>query len=354
MVLFERRIAGMVSETATPRILISRMGSIRETILSLPIANALREKFPNAYIGWVVEKKAAAVVAKHRAIDATIELSPGWVASPKLVSEARRELRSHHFDISIDCEGVTKSALTGWLAKAKQRIGFRGRHGRELSSALNNMFVQPVFTHLTDRSLELLIPLEIHSPKVHWNFPLSEAARTWAVRWRRTIPQTRLAIIHPGAGWKSKLWECNRYAATARYISDRFGYRSVISWGNEVERQMAQTIVFQCKGVATLAPDTDLQHLAALTERADLFLGPDSAPLHMAVAVSTPAIGLYGATIAGISGPYGQVAIAEAFEGGSRRHRRKADNSAMRRIEVDQVCKVIQDIESKRQYRKVA
>lgn len=157
-----------------------------------------------------------------------------------------------------------------------------------------------------------------------------------------------------GHGWKSKLWECNRYASTIRYINDRFGYRSVITWGNETERQMAQTIVFQSKGAATLAPDTDLQHLAALTERADLFLGPDSAPLHMAVAVSTPTIGLYGATIPGISGPYGQVAIAEAYEGGSRRHRRKADNSAMRRIEVNQVCKVIEDIESKRQYQRAA
>lgn len=344
----------MISETATPRILISRMGSIRETILSLPVANALREYFPDAYIGWAVEKDAAAVVSKQRAIDSTIELDSNWSTSPKLLRQTRQALRSHHFNIAIDCEGVTKSALTGWLAGAKQRIGFRGRHGRELSSAINNVFVEPVFTHLTDRSLELLIPLEIHSPKVVWNFPLSEAARTWAVRWRRTIPQKRLAIIHPGAGWKSKLWECNRYASTARYISDRFGYRSVISWGNEVERQMAQTIVFQSKGVATLAPDTDLQHLAALTERADLFLGPDSAPLHMAVAVSTPAIGLYGATTPGISGPYGQAAIAEAFEGGSRRHRRKADNSAMRRIEVDHVCKAIDDIESKRQYRKVA
>jgi ADP-heptose:LPS heptosyltransferase len=343
----------MVTNNSSPRILISRMGSIRETIMTLPVANALREHIPDAYIVWAVEKRAAAIVGKHRAVNQTIELERGWFASPSLLGQATKELRSHRFDISIDCEGITKTALAGWLAKAQTRVGFRGRHGRELSCGLNNTFVDPVFTHLTDRSLELLIPLEIHSPKVRWNFPLSDAARTWASRWRRAIPGARLAVINPGAGWESKLWECNRFAETARYLGDHYGYRSVITWANETERQMAKTIVFQATGAATLAPDTDLQHLAALIEQSDLFLGPDSAPLHVATAVATPAIGLFGATRPAVSRPYGQVAIAEAFEGGGRRHRRKADNQAMRQIEVDHVCRAIDDIEAKRRLRKV-
>ena len=344
----------MVPETSSPRILISRMGSIRETIMSLPIASALREKFPDAFISWAVETQAAPMIAKHRAIDRVVELRRGWFTSPILVKQATRELRSLDLDVSIDCQGVTESALAGWLARAPKRIGFRGRHGREFSRTLNNTFVQPVFSHLTDRTLELLVPLEIHSPKVRWEFPLSEAARTWAARWRRAIPNSRLAIMNPGASWESKRWECDRYAATARYIGDRFGYRTVVGWGNETERRMAQTIVFQSKGAATLAPDTDLQHLAALIERADLFLGTDSAPLHVAAAVSTTAIGLFGSTRAQIYGPYGQISISEAFEGGSRRHRRRADNTAMRQITIDQVCNAIEEIETQRQYRKAA
>ncbi len=338
----------------SPRILISRMGAIGETVLTLPVACALREAFPDAHIAWVVEKRAAPVVCKHRSINHTIELQRGWFSSPRLLEQARHELRSHRFDIAIDCEGVTKSALAGWLAGAPKRIGFRGRHGREFSRVLNNTFVQPVFNHLTDRSLELLIPLEIHSPKVRWNLPLSEASRSWADRWRRTIGSCKLAIVNPGASWPSKLWETDRYASTAHYIRDRYGYRSVVTWGSETERQLAQLIVFQSKGAATLAPDTDLQHLAALIERADLFLGPDSAPLHLAAAVATPAIGLYGATQPDRWGPYGQIAISQAYQGGSRRHRRQADNAAMRQIGVDHVCKVIDQLESRRQLRTAA
>lgn len=342
----------MVSNRPTPRILISRMGSVRETIMTLPVANALRQHFPDAFIAWITEKKSASVVRSHCAIDQTIELEPGWFTSPTLLHQAGRDLRCHQFDIAMDCQGVTKSAFAGWLSKAPMRIGFRGRYGRELSCGLNTTLIQPVFTHLTDCSLELLVALEIHSPKVCWNFPIPESARTWAQRWRRAIPDPRLAIVNPGAHWESKRWECNRFAATARYIADRYGYRSVVTWGNEVERQLAQTIVFQAKGAATLAPDTDLQHLAALIERADLFLGPDSAPLHLATAVATPAIGLFGATRPARSRPYGQIAIAKAYEGGSRRHRRKTGNEAMQKIEVDHVCDAIDEVEAKRRLRK--
>jgi len=342
----------MVPNRSTPLILISRMGSTRETIMTLPVVNALREHFPDAYIAWSTEKDSSQVVRTHSALDQTIELKRGWFRSPTLLRQTAKELRSYQFDIAIDCQGVTKSAFAGWLSKAPTRVGFGGQYGRQLSCALNTTLIQPVFTHLTDRSLELLIALEIHSPKVRWDFPISESARTWAQRWRRAIPDSRLAIVNPGARWESKRWECDRFAATARYIADRYGYRSVITWGNEVERQLAQTIVFQAKGAASLAPDTDLQHLAALIERADLFLGPDSAPLHLATAVATPTIGLFGATRPAKSRPYGQIAIAKAYEGGSRRHRSKAGNEAMQQIEVDHVCRAIDELESKRQLRK--
>ena len=343
----------MPEEKVPQRILISRLGSVRETIMTLPIAAALREHFPDAQIVWAVENRSAAIVNNHRAINETIELPAGWCGSFRQLKAAAKRLQSGRFDVAIDCQGVTKSALAGWLSKAPIRIGFRGQHGREMSAALNNTFIDPVFTHLTDRTLELLVPLEIHSPKVRWYFPLSETARTWASRWRRAIPAQRLAILSPGAGWPSKRWECNRFAATARYIGDRYGYRSVISWGDEAERQLAQTIVFQSKGAATLAPDTDLQHLAALIEQADLFIGPDSAPLHASSAVGTTTIGLFGATRPADSRPYGHVAIAKTYEGGSWRQRRNASNDAMRRIEVQEVCQAIDEIESKRELRRV-
>ncbi len=337
----------------SPRILISRMSAIGDCILTLPVACAIRKYIPDAYIGWVVEKKSAPMVRGHRAIDTVIELDRGWFTSLAGVRDAKRTLRSYDFDTSIDCQGLTKSALAGYLSGAKRRIGFAGKHGGEISRLLNNVRVAPVFSHVTDRSLELLIPLDIHSPKVHWKLPLSTAARSWASRWRRSIPANRLAVLNPGATWASKAWEADRFGAVAHYAADRYGYHSVVVWGTFEERLMAEAIVAGSHGTATLAPDTDLHHLGALIETADLFVSGDTGPLHMAVAVGTQTIGLYGATRPGDSGPYGQIAIQKTYHNGSRTQRRRADNRAMRAITVEDVCESIDQIEGERQLRSV-
>ncbi len=277
---------------ATPRILISRMSAIGDAILTLPVACALRESFPDAFIGWVVERKAAPMVRGHESLDEVIELDRGWFTSPSGMRRARSILRPHRFDISIDCQGNTKSSLAGWLAGARRRIGYAGRHGGELSRLINNEPVTPVFNHLTDRSLELLTPLGIHKPRVRWQLPLPDHARTWAAKWRRTVASSRLAVINPGGTWASKLWEVDRFAATARYLNETYGYQSAVAWGTFEERLMAEEIVERSGGVAVLAPDTDLHHLASLIETADLFVSGDTGPLHMAVAVGPATVGL--------------------------------------------------------------
>ncbi|TWT82196.1 Lipopolysaccharide core heptosyltransferase RfaQ [Planctomycetes bacterium CA13] len=330
------------------RILISRMSAIGDAILTLPVACALRREFPDAYIGWVVEKKSAPMVRGHRTLDAVIELERKWFTSPSGIRDARAKLRGHEFDISIDCQGNTKSALAGWIAGASQRIGYAGSHGGELSRCFNNVRVAPAFRHLTDRSLELLSPLGIHSPGVQWDLPISDASILWANRWRRMVKHPRLAVLNPGGTWASKLWETDRFASTAKYLRDRYDLKSAVVWGTPDEKKMANQIVARADGAAILAPDTDLHHLAALISTSDLFISGDTGPLHMAVAVGTPTIGLYGATRPGDSGPYGQIALQKAYERGSRRHRRRADNSAMRAIGVEHLCAAVDELEFQR------
>ncbi|TWU40838.1 glycosyltransferase family 9 protein [Novipirellula artificiosorum] len=332
-----------------PRILISRLSAIGDAILTLPVAAALRHEFPNAYLGWAVEKKSAPMVRRHRALDAVIELKRKWYTSPQRIRNVRSLLRPHQFDIAIDCQGKTKSALAGWLSGASQRIGFAGAHGSELSRFFNNVRVAPAFHHVTDRSLELLSPLGVHAPQVRWDLPIPDASMLWANRWRRTLKHPRLAVLNPGGTWPSKLWEADRFASTAKYLRDRYEFKSAIVWGTPSEKETANRIVADADGAALLAPDTDLHHLAALISTSELFISGDTGPLHMAVAVGVPTIGLYGATRPGDSGPYGQISLQKAYEQGSRRHRRRADNAAMRAIGVDHVCEAIDELEMHRQ-----
>ncbi len=316
----------------SPRILISRLSPIGDTILTLPVACALRQHFPDAFIAWVVEKPAAQVVRGHEALDLVIELQPRWHKTLAGIRSVKKQLCRERFDTTIDCQGHTRSAFACQLTGAGRRIGFAAPHGKHLSRLANNERVTPVFPHLTDRSLELLSPLGIHAPRVEWKLPLRREARMWAARWRRTIPAEQVSVLNPGATWPSQLWETNCFGDTAKYLRERYGYTSTVVWGSVEELSWAQAIIDASDGTAVLAPQTDLQHLAALVEQSDLFISGDTGPMHMAVALGTPTIGLYGATLPGMSRPYGQIALQSASENGSRRHRRKAAHNAIREI----------------------
>lgn len=322
------------------------MSAIGDAILTLPVACCLRDHFPNAHIGWVIEHKAAPMVRGHESIDEVIELPRGWFTSLSGIRETRRVLREQCFDITIDCQGNTKSSLACYLSGAARRIGFAGKHAMELSRCFNNEKVTPVFHHITDRSLELLTPLGIHHPQVRWALPIDQHDLDWANQFRGKIRSPRVAILNPGGTWPSKLWEADRFAATSRYLADRYGYHSLVVWGTFDERLMAEQIVESAEGTATLAPDTSLKTLAALIKTSDLFISGDTGPLHMSVAAGTRTIGLYGATKPGDCGPYNQVALQKQYESGTRRHRRSADNTAMKAIGVEHVCEIIDKMHS--------
>jgi ADP-heptose:LPS heptosyltransferase len=346
----------VIDSDATIRVLLSLMDSTEDTIMTLPVVCSLRDHFPDAFIGYVVEPKSTQVVQGHEAVDEVIELPRRWYASISGLMDARRSLRTHQFDCVIDCQGNAKSALAGYLSGASRRIGLatasysdwsqKIRFG--LTGWLHNEKVIPVFHHVTDRSLELLTPLGIHHPLVRWDFPVDHTDQVWAGEYRRKIHSAHIAIVDPGGDWPSKRWETDRYASTSRYLADRYGYHTLVIWNTFDERLLAEEIVSLSEGTASLAPSTSLRTIAALIQTADLFLGGDSAALHLSVALGISTVGLYGATRPDTSGPYHQTALQIRYEEGSRRHRRRADNRAMRDIGVEHVCSAIDQLHAAR------
>ena len=325
----------------SPRFLISRMSAIGDTVLTLPVVCALRAQFPDAFIGWVVEEKSSAMVVGHPCVDQVFTLPRRWFLSLKKCRELRKELQSQRFTVSIDCQGNTKSSLACWLSGAKYRVGCRGQYGTELSPYLNNILVLPERPHLTDRSLDLLKPVGITNPEIDWQLPRDETAEHAATNLVDDLSlQGQFAIINPGATWESKLWEMDRFASVARHLGERRGLKSLVVWGSQQELDFATQIVSAADGYAVVAPRTSLKELVAVLRRGTIFISSDTGPLHMAVAVGTPSIGLYGVTRPADCGPYGapHVGIQMQYESGSRTERRKADNSAMREITVEHVC----------------
>jgi heptosyltransferase-1 len=330
------------AEHQSPRILIVRLSAIGDVILTMPVLNALRDAFPQAFLAWAVEERAAPLLRGHKALDRLIVLPRRFLKSPRWVWGLYRRLRALRFDVAIDAQGLTKSALVARLAGARRRIGFGGRWGRELSPWLNSELVHPARQHVIERMLELIRPLGIQAAAVRFDLPLKEEEMAAAARWvRQSGLDGGFALLNPGAAWPSKLWPPERFAAVARHLDARWGLRSVVVWAGSAERTAAEQVVAGSHGSARLAPATTLRELAALARLARLFIGSDTGPLHLAEAVGTPCVGLYGPWPAEETGPYGpqHVAIQKAiFAGTNSRERRHAPSSLMEAIDVASVC----------------
>ena len=336
----------------SPRVLICRMSAIGDTILTLPVACAIRRRYPGAYIAWAVEHTASAMVQGHSCVDEVIVLQRGWFVSPRQWWRLRQRLKPLRIDAAVDCQSITKTALAAWLSGAKLRIGCRGTYGCELSPFLNNRLIEPRSTHLIDRSLELLAPLEVCAPQVEFRLPIEITATETVDNYLCELGFGRgFALLNSGATWKSKLWVMERFGKVANHLGRRHGLPSLVVWAGEQELIEARKIVAHSAGHATLARQTSLTELAALCRSARICVGSDTGPLHMAVAAGTPCVGIYGATRPENSGPYGpkNIALQEHFQCGSRKERRRADNSAMRLVQADLVCAACDVILSRQQ-----
>ena len=338
--------------SSSPRILIVRLSAIGDVIHGIPVACALREHFPQSHIAWMVEGRSADLLRGHKAIDEIINVPRGWLKSPAFVWRLRGQLRRERYDVAIDMQGLTKSALVAWMSGAKRRIGFSGWEGRELSARLNNELVAATTRHVVDINLELLRPLGITSPTVRFDLPETSADRAMAERLVAESPlRGGFAVINPGAGWPSKWWPRDRFAAVARYLGEREATPSLIVWAGPQEREWAEEIVSLSQGHARLAPATTLTELAAICRRARLFIASDTGPLHVAVAVGTPCVGLYGPVPAERNGPYGpqHASIQKMCLPTRSRERRTAGPESMEAIGVDDVCQACRRVLGQRE-----
>ncbi len=335
----------------SPRILLVRLSAIGDVIHAMPIACALREHFPHAFLAWAVEERAGELIEGHAAINQRIVLPHGWLRSPAGVWHLRKQLKILAFDTAIDAQGLTKSAAVAWLSGARRRIGMGGRWGRELSRWLNKELVDTDGLHAIERGLKLLEPLGIRSPAVRFEPPVAAADQKVATEIVANLGlDDGFVLVASGAGWPSKLWPVDRYAAVAAWLGRCWNLPSLLIWGNDAERARAEQIIAAAEGHARLCPKVTLRQLAAVARRARFAIGSDTGPLHLAAAAGTPCIGLYGPWPADKHGPYGprHINLQKICMPGTTHQRRHAPGIYMEAIDVESVCEACRQMASRR------
>jgi len=283
-------------------ILIVRLGALGDVVHAVPAAAALRRAFPAAGIDWLVDAKHRAIVDLVTAVDRAVPLeSPslaGWTA-------ALRALRQTAYDVAIDLQGLMKSAVLARASGAARVVGFSIWHLREKSA-------RPFYSdahdaeggHVIRKNLRLLHALGVADDEIR--FPLADAPSAALDALRRSIPPDRpFALINAGAAWPNKRWPAERFGELASFLRDACGLTPVVLWGPG-EEELAVAVIAASANAAVAAPPTNVADLVALARAAALVVSGDTGPLHIATAVGTPSVSLFGPTDPERNGPYAE------------------------------------------------
>ncbi|MGL4594225.1 MAG: glycosyltransferase family 9 protein [Thermoguttaceae bacterium] len=292
--------------TAPERILIAQLGGISEMIHAIPILIALRVRFPKTEIAWLADSNHSAILQRHWTLDRLMLVRKDWMSSYSEISMVRQRLQVFAPDVTIDMQGILRSAFACWLSGAPFRIGFGGKIGREGSRWLNNCIIKPMPAHTIEQNMQMLEPFGIAGASIDFDIPELD------VDWRATRNllnreglHGNFAIINVGGKTPQNRWIPARFADVAQYLLEQWNLPSLILWGSNDEKSLAEMVTSLSEGAAILAPPISIHELISLARKSTLFISGDTGPLHLAAAIGAHCIGLCQAGKAEQVAPFG-------------------------------------------------
>lgn len=286
------------------RAVVVRLSSIGDVVHTLPALAALHRHGWD--VDWLVEPPGLPLVEGNPLVARTLVLPLARALSLPLVRQTRRALRAAPADVALDFQGLWKSALWARLSGAPRVVGYRRAERKEGLSALlmtEQVRGEAATTHVIDKNLALLAPLGIvASGPREFPLPTPAVARTTVDAGLAALGMGDFAILNPGGGWAGKLWPAEAFGALARGLRAR-GLESLVSWGPG-EAPLADRVVGASEGAARKCFPTTLLDYVELARRARLVVAGDTGPLHLACAVGTPVVALFGPTDPARNGPF--------------------------------------------------
>ncbi len=303
------------------KILVIRLSALGDLIHTLPAVNALKDRWPEAEITWAVETAAAPLLDGHPALARVIvSRRKAWLTAVRsgdrrASADALREmtrfirtLRSTRYDLVIDFQHLMKSGVLAGLARGRVKAGFGpGLDHTEGSYWFLNHHVPAVSMeiHALTRNLILADALGAPADRVRYRLAVTVAHRRRAARFLGNNADRPLVAIHPAARWQTKRWPEDRFSALADALIARYG--AVVAFtGNAADRpSVARTVSGMRYPAVNLAGRTGLLELAAVFKRARGVIATDTGPMHLAAAMDTPVVALFGPTAPWRTGPFG-------------------------------------------------
>ncbi|MCX6997545.1 MAG: lipopolysaccharide heptosyltransferase II [Kiritimatiellaeota bacterium] len=307
--------ASASSKPAGGRLLLVGVNWLGDAIMSMPALQALRARAPAAHIALLTKPHLLALWRMHAAPDELLTWESGGWGTGRTVAA----VRARGFAAAYILPNSFRAALIPWLARVPERVGFPGHFRRVLLTRVLTPAAEPGRRHQTDEMLELLAPECGARPPAPPRLTPPPDAAAAAQRRCRGLARPLIAVLPGAARGPSKRWPGPHFAALGRLLRARLG-ATVLLLGAPDETalcaELARTIG---DGAHNLAGQTALPELAALLQASDLVVGNDSGGIHLAAALGTPVVGLFGITDPGRTGPLGpRVRILQRNPGGAR------------------------------------
>lgn len=286
------------------KILIVLHGSIGDVTRALPLAKLVRQGFPRASLAWSVEPAAYPLLQGNAAIDEIIlfDRSHWWKSFGPFLAE----VRARRFDLVLDLQRHLKSGIVSRVSGAPQRLGFHPADGKEGNGYFNNLHIARCGDGIAklDYYLKFADYLGIPRVPVEWNFALT-SEESAAVDRHLAQSSSAYAVLFVGTRWPSKQWFAKQMTECAKTLQAEHDL-NVFLLGSAQDRELAQqALAGATSRVVDLTGRTSLREAIGIIQRATLAVGPDTGLMHIAAAVGTPVISLWGATDPARTGPFG-------------------------------------------------
>jgi len=284
------------------RILVIKLRAIGDVLLSTPVVQNLRDRFPLAQLDFLTDKFAAEVIVGNPWVSHVLTFDRKVDSGAGVI----RQVREQHYDLIIDLFSNPRSAIVTGLSGARYRAGFPFRWRKYAY----NIIIQPRAgnIHNIEFNLDALRRLDI--PVTHFQpyFPLDKKAKEFAGEWFRAenLDGQTVVGLNPSGGWYTKRWGLEHYARLGDLIAERHRASIILLWGPGEEDDV-RIIEGGMKTPSHRIPKTTLSQLGAIIQQCTFVVSNDSGPMHIAAALEVPTLGIFGPTNPRQQGPFGEM-----------------------------------------------
>ncbi|MGS1119292.1 glycosyltransferase family 9 protein [Rhodanobacter sp. UC4436_H3] len=286
---------------APSSICLLRTSAIGDVTHVVPLVRTLQQAWPQTALTWIVGKLERKLVGDLPGVEfVTFDKAAGWAG----LSAVRAALQGRRFDALLQMQVAMRSNLLSLAVKADRRIGYDRARAKDLHGlVINERIPARGGEHVLDAIGSFCEPLGLQQTQVRWDIPIPGDAHAWAAT---QLPgDTPTLLVSPASSHALRNWRPERYAAVMDHVASRGWRVALIGGPSASERAMADAVLAACRRAPLdLTGKDTLKKLLALLARAQLLLGPDSGPMHMANSVGTRVLGLHAASNPERSGPY--------------------------------------------------